>query len=427
MNILLLEYNPFQPVQAPISLGYLAATAKRDGHQVEVLALGSDSGMSLHEFSGRIRRFCPDMAGFSTYQRNIFLVHGWAKFLKQLHPECITVIGGPQAVFLPTRALSDLPFFDMICRAEGERALLELLRRTSTGRGVSEPVSGWSGRGRASFWDGPALEPATDLDDYPSPYLDGTLAVAGMGEAILLASRGCPYRCSFCYTPAAFGKRIRVHSVDRVLEEMKWIARNGVHRFWFADPSFTFDAARVQGLLDRILSLDLQAEIWLETRADLVDAHLLGMMKRAGVHTVAYGLESASEEVLRRIRKPLDLRQVEQAVRLTREAGIHVELFSQYGLPGERYEDAVKTLRFVRENGVEVRGNTNPQQMQIYFGSEIQRCPHEYGILPFDEPLPAYLSVGARFETRWMKAQEIQEIGRLWKQASLDGGKHIVS
>lgn len=291
MNVLLVEFNPFQPVQTPISLGYLAATAKREGHRVHVLALGSDASLSLRGLMDRVGHFRPDIVGFSTYQRNMFLVHTWAKFLKQLLPKCTTVIGGPQAVFLPTEALAELPFFDMICRAEGERALLELLRRRAAGEGEGDPIPGWSGREGDTLWDGTRLEDAPDLDAYPSPYMDGTLALAGVDEAILLASRGCPYRCAFCYTPAAFGKKIRIHSVERVLEEMSWIARNGVRRFWFADPSFTFHAGRVHELLDGVLSRGLRAEMWLETRVDLVDAHLLGKMKRAGVHTVAYGLE----------------------------------------------------------------------------------------------------------------------------------------
>jgi len=114
-------------------------------------------------------------------------------------------------------------------------------------------------------------------------------------------------------------------------------------------------------------------------------------------------------------------------VRLTQASGLDVELFSQYGLPGESYEDARKTLAFVKKNKVRIRGNTNPQQMQIYFGTDIQNAHHQYGILPFSETIPGYLSLGARYETDRMNAREIQEIGRLWKESSEDGGKHIVS
>jgi len=427
MNLLLLECNPFQPAQTPISLGYLAALARRNGHRAELLSLGSDSRISLHGLSRRLLDFRPDAVGFSAYQRNLFLVHGWARWIKELLPGCTTLIGGPQAVFLPTEALRELPYLDMVCRSEGERALLEFLQRMPGGVGEGRPVRGWSGRGPAGLWDGAPLESAVDLDEYPSPYLDGTLDLAGLEEAILLASRGCPFRCAFCYTPAAFGRTLRLHSVERVLEEIAWIVRRGVRRVWFADPSFTFHAERVHTLLDGILSRGIDVGIWLETRADLVDDPLLRRMKRAGVHTVAYGLESASEAVLRTIRKPLDLEAVGAAVRSTQEAGIQVELFAQYGLPGERYHDALETFRFVQENAVPVRGNTNPQQMQVYFGTDIQRDPGGYGIVPFGEPFPRYLSIGSRYETRWMRSEEIQAVGRLWKRASLDGGKHIVS
>ncbi len=427
MKITLLEFNPFQPAQTPISLGYMAAYARARGHEVTVLALGSGSSLSVREFSRRIRDFRPDIVGFSAYQRNLFLVHGWARLCKELLPECSTVIGGPQALFMPTAALNDLPALDMVCRSEGEHTLMELVSARREGKGKPEGVPGWSGRGEDGLWDGPALEPAGDLDTYPSPYLDGTLDVGGVDEAILLASRGCPYGCAFCYTPAAFGRKIRCHSVERVMEEITWIVRNGVNRFWFADPSFTFHANRVHELLDTILARGVKAEIWLETRVDLVESGLLKKMKRAGVHTIAYGLESASEEVLRKIRKPLALERVQQAIRLAQEAGIEVELFSQYGLPGESSEDALKTFRFVQENNVQIRGNTNPQQMQIYFGTEIERDPVAYGIRPFTEPIPSYLSLGSRYETEAMNVQEIQEIGRLWKEASRDGGKHIVS
>jgi len=427
MNLLLLECNPFQPAQTPISLGYLAALARASGHGVDVLALGSDSRMSLAAFSRRLLDFRPDVVGFSAYQRNLFLVHGWARWIKTVLPACTTLIGGPQAVFLPTDALHELPFLDLVCRSEGEQALLALFDRIQEGAGEGEAVPGWSGRGAAGTWDGPGLEGAADLDAYPSPYLDGSLDLTGVEEAILLASRGCPYRCAFCYTPAAFGSAIRLHSVERVLEEIAWIVRQGVQRVWFADPSFTFHAERVHALLDGILSRGIGVGIWLETRVDLVSARLLQKMKQAGVHTVAYGLESASEAVLKMIRKPLRLSRVAEAVRHTQEAGLQVELFSQYGLPGERFEDALKTLQFVQENRVPVRGNTNPQQMQIYFGTDIQRDPERYGILPVREPSPGYLSIGSRYETRWMRSEQIEEVGRLWKQASMDGGKHIVS
>lgn len=427
-RVLLVEFNPFQPAHSPISLGYLSAFLRKHGFEAEVLNVGSDTLVSSRELGEHLVRLRPAVVGFSAYQRNLFFLRGLAAWCKALVPDCLIALGGPQATFMPTESLADLPSVDLVCRAEGEPALLSLAGKVREGGEVRD-LPGWSGRGSdGSFWDGGAPSPApADLDEYPSPFLEGVLDPRGTDEAILLASRGCPYQCAFCYTPKAFGRRVRFHSPERVLAEMEWICRQGVNRFWFADPSFTFHEDRVRRLLEGVLSRGLRLGMWLETRADLVDASLLSLMKRAGVHTVAFGLESACRKVLERIRKPLDLAVMERAIRLAQEAGIEVELFSQYGLPGETFEDSKKTLRFVQDNRVAVRGNTNAQQMQIYFGTDIQSDPAAFGIRPLPESVPSYLSIGSRYETEWMSVDQIQAVGRLWKAASLDGGKHVVS
>jgi radical SAM superfamily enzyme YgiQ (UPF0313 family) len=83
------------------------------------------------------------------------------------------------------------------------------------------------------------------------------------------------------------------------------------------------------------------------------------------------GLESASEGVAARLAKGIEPDRVRWAACTLLATGIDVELFSQYALPGERIDDAMATLRFVEECGVAIRGNSNAQQMQLYFGSEI--------------------------------------------------------
>lgn len=427
MKILLIEFNPFQPGHTPISLGYLAAYAKAQGFEAELLNVGSNTRLSVEGFTLQLKDLRPRLIGFTAYQRNIFLVKGWAEHCKRVLPDTKILIGGPQATFMPTEALLSLSPVDLICRAEGEVALVEVARRLREGEPLTH-VPGWSGRAPDdTLWDGPPLDPPADLDAYPSPYLDGTLDPGRMEEAILLASRGCPYKCSFCYTPRAFGKRIRYHSLERVTEEIEWVHRQGLRRFWFADPSFTFQAERIHQLFEALLKRGLDTDLWVETRADLVDEELVAKMKRVGVHTIAYGLESAAPHVLERIGKPLDLEQVAAAIRIAQQAGIEVELFSQYALPGETFQDAQGTLRFVEDNRVRVQGNTNAQQMQVYFGTQIQQESDRFGILPFQESFPPYLSIGSRYQTEWMRSSEIEEMSRLWKGASEDGGKHIVS
>jgi radical SAM superfamily enzyme YgiQ (UPF0313 family) len=275
--------------------------------------------------------------------------------------------------------------------------------------------------------DTAALEGFTDLDHYPSPYLDDVFDYSRMREAIMLTSRGCPHHCIYCYTPRAFNRRVCFHSVDRVIEEIKWIRRKGVRRLWFADPNISFKSARLIELLDRILEEGLEPEMWLQTRADLVTPSLMKKMKQAGVHTIAFGLESASERVMAKLDKHVSIQKVADAIRMAQNENIEVELFTMFGLPYETFDDALQTLDFVKKNNVKIMGNTNSQQMQIYFGTHMAQHYQDLNIRPLNNNRPAYLSIGSQYETDYMSHDQIHKIQGLWRANSLDGGKRIVS
>jgi len=208
---------------------------------------------------------------------------------------------------------------------------------------------------------------------------------------------------------------------------MKWIGKKGVKRLWFADPNVSFKPGRLIALLDRVLTEGIEAEMWLQTRADIVNSRLMKKMKQAGVSTIAFGLESASERVLARLDKGMSVEKVAEAISLAQGEGIEVELFTIFGLPYETFEDAVKTLEFVKKSNVKIMGNTNSQQMQIYFGTHMARHYEDYNIRPLNTNNPPYLSIGCQYETDHMTYDEIQKVQELWKANSLDGGKRIVS
>jgi len=427
MNILLIEINTFIPAAVPISLAYMAAYARSKDFAAQVISIGEGTPFSLHELQRILEEFKPALVGFSTYQRNIPFVLGLAETIKQQVPTVKTIIGGPQATFMPEEALRDSAI-DFICREEGEHALVgvaEMLREGNEpgpSRGCSCKMED------GTFQRGPVIESAeNDLDLFPSPYLEENLIdFSTMDEAIMLTSRGCPYQCIFCYTPNACKRRVRFHAIERVVEEMSWINKKGVKKFWFADPSFSMNMERVDQLMEQIIRKNIRGEIWLETRADLIDEDMLAKMKAAGVRQVAYGLESGSEKVLSHLKKNISLDQIRRAIDLTLRQGLEVELFSQYGLPYETFDDALLTRQFVKDNQVPIRGNTNPQQTQIYFGTELFNNYQAWGICPLEET-PEYISIGDQYETSWLSAAEIRTIKAMWEQESLDGGKRKVS
>jgi anaerobic magnesium-protoporphyrin IX monomethyl ester cyclase len=341
--------------------------------------------------------------------------------------EIKVAIGGPQATFMPSEGFAQLTDIDYVSRSSGEETLLSVARAVEQGR----PFSGLSGVSYKNedgiVQDTETLEGCSDLDQYPSPYLTDVFDYANMREAIMLTSRGCPHHCIYCYTPRAFKHRVLFHSIERVLEEMTWIRKKGVKRFWFADPNISHRPSRMEALLDGIVNHNLEAEMWLQTRADLVNREMMKKMKQAGVRTIAFGLESASERVIPQLDKHLSIEKVAEAIGLAQSHDIEVELFTMFGLPNETFEDAMKTLAFVKENNVKIMGNTNSQQMQIYFGTSMARYYEDYHIRPLNTERPAYISIGCQYETDHMSTDEIAKVQNLWRSHSLDRGRRIVS
>ena len=425
MNVLLMEINPFSEENIPISIGYIGAFLKKNGFNVKILNIGENTNLSKLSLYNFISEFKPRLVGISTYQRNILYVIAISKFIKAIDKETKIVLGGPQTTFMPAIALKYMPV-DYICRGEGEFTALSIAQAIEGGDPFSN-IMGATYKADGEIFDGKPTVLHDDLDLYPSPHLDGIFDYKNIKEAILLTSRGCPFNCIFCYTPHASHHKIRFHSIERVMEEIKWLVKRGINRFWFADPNFSFDIGRVHSLLDKIIESNLKIHMWIETRADFMDKELAKKMKMAGVHTVAYGLESASERVLKIINKGISLKRLEEAIYLTQGYDMDVELFSLFGLPGETMEDALKTIMFVEGHGVKIKGNSNAQQMQLYFGSTITRNYSKYGIRPLKERRPPYLSIGDRYETDAMSYKEILKIKAIWRKRSLDKGKRIVS
>jgi anaerobic magnesium-protoporphyrin IX monomethyl ester cyclase len=427
MKVLLIDLSPFTEAVTPVSLGYIGAALAESGHEIRIVSIGQSGTVNLRGLESYLEEFRPSLVGFGTYQRNLPHVVALARLVKETLPQARIVLGGPQASLMPDAGLAALPDVDFLCRGEGEAVALAIAEAVLSGDD-SQPVPGATRRtSDGEILTGPSIESVKDLDRHPSPWLTGILDPAAMSETIMLASRGCPYSCAFCYTPAAFDRKVRYNSIDRVLEEIRYVAERGSGRLWFADPNFSFSEKRVTRILEGILSRNLEVEMWIETRADMLTPDLIRLMKRAGVYLVAMGLESASPDVFPGLNKNLEPEEIREAVRLALDAGLDVELFSQYALPNEGLTDAMATLQFVKDCGVKIQGNSNAQQMQLYFGSEICADYARYGVIPLREAFPPYLSIGTEFETRWMSKREIDEIKRAWRAESLDGGKRVVS
>ncbi|HIH69284.1 radical SAM protein, partial [Methermicoccus shengliensis] len=160
-------------------------------------------------------------------------------------------------------------------------------------------------------------------------------------------------KCTFCSSSTLFGSRWRGHSPERVLEEVKLLHDEyGVGDVEVLDDTFTLSKKRAT-MICELLSSELDIAWACSSRVDTIDHEMLAKMRGAGVHTIFYGIESGSDETLKRVGKGITTAKAETAVRATRNEGIALLGSFMIGFPFERAEDIRKTLEFSQHVGVE--------------------------------------------------------------------------
>jgi radical SAM superfamily enzyme YgiQ (UPF0313 family) len=172
--------------------------------------------------------------------------------------------------------------------------------------------------------------------------------LSGKPYTIVNVSRGCPARCSFCVARLYYGGKLRLRSVESVLDELEGLDADHV---WLYADELTADKAFLRSLCLGILERGLKIRWWSNTRADVLDGELYRLMARAGCFMLSIGGESGSPEILQRANKNLDPGQVKRTVAMLRQADIISLVYFLIGLTGETRETIRATLDFARAAG----------------------------------------------------------------------------
>ncbi|MBI1972592.1 radical SAM protein, partial [Candidatus Woesearchaeota archaeon] len=173
--------------------------------------------------------------------------------------------------------------------------------------------------------------------------------------APIFTSRGCPYKCTFCSSSSAkspFKNRFRVRSPENVVGEIEYLIKNfGVKEIDILDDNFTLDMKRADDILNLIIARKLKVAINLQNgvRADRLTFDLVKKMKQAGVYKAGIGIESGNQDILRSIKKQLNLDAVRNAVKWFKEVGIVSIGFFVIGLPEDTEETIKQTINFAIE------------------------------------------------------------------------------
>lgn len=364
----------------------LAAVARQAGATVKVVeasARGLDPDSTLQE----VLAFSPDCIGFTATTSGIHAVGGLAARLKTLLPRVLTVIGGCHATALPEETLETFPGFDLAVLGEGEETLREILARLVSGDRLPANIAGTAIREGAAIRRLPARPLMVNLDALPLPAWDLLEGFPGLFRpspsrirrwpcASIVLTRGCPNQCVFC-DRSVFGNHCRAYSPEYAVRLVRDLYdRHGVRELLIEDDTFVIVKARVREFCERIIDQKLRLSWSCLGRADRVDPDLLRLMRRAGCWQISYGIESGDPEILKSMHKRLDLDQIRQAVRWSREAGLRTKGFFIVGFPGETPASLECTRRFACSLPLD---DISVMQMTPFPGSELYAMADQVG------------------------------------------------
>jgi len=357
----------------PLGLAYLASTAREAGYRVKAVdAIGSALN-EIWEFEdghGFWLRGLPfdrildeidpesDVIGVGCmFSCSWPSTRELLRRMRKRFPDALIVLGGEHASADPEGVLDEVPI-DLCVSGEGEETLLEVLERR--GRDASfEDCPGVTWRSP----DGPRTSPPRarirDLDHIPLPdwdlfpveeYIEFASphgAVRGRSMP-MLATRGCPYQCTFCSSPQMWTTAWRARDRKLVVDEMVWLhEKYGATDFHFEDLTAVVKRSWIVDFCREVLSrnVDFTWQLPSGTRSEAIDDEVARLMVAAGCRNFSYSIESGSVETLEIIKKRIHLPKVHASAKSALRAGIRLQVNFILGFPHETWRHARDTYR----------------------------------------------------------------------------------
>lgn len=343
----------------PSGIAFLAAVLEKNGIAVSICDAYA-LNLSKEEILARIEKENYDLVGIGATTTNINTVLEIVEFIKGKRSVQKIVLGGIHPSAMSNETLKH-PGVNFIIREEGEYALLNLCRALESGGDLSE-VAGLSYKENGKIIHNEIDLPIQNLDKLPFPsyhllpmekYSAPAYMFLRKPVYQIVASRGCPYGCTFCINANKYrAKKYRSRSIDNVIDEILLLKNKyGAREIMFWDPHFPLSKKQALEFAEKMAESGLSKHIvWTSTtRVEIMDKEIAEKLYESGCRVLGFGIESGSEKLLKNVNKVINLEEARKAVRETSKAGIITVGSFMLGLPNETAEDSRRTIEFAKE------------------------------------------------------------------------------
>lgn len=407
----------------PLGLAYIAAAVREAGHRVTVIDATGEAldcirplrahpgilvqGLTPDEVVQRLPADV-DAVGLGCVFSTLWpLAREILDAIHAARPDLPIVVGGEHVSALPENTLED-PAITVCVLGEGEETIVELLPVLLAGGDLSgvagiayrrdgEPVRTLPRQRRRNIDDIPL--PAWDLVPVEG-YVDrGQMNGMNQGRAMpILATRGCPFRCTFCSSPQMWTTLYRTREPARVCDEIElYMRRYGATDFHFQDLTAIVNRKWILALCEEILRRGLKITWQLPsgTRCEAIDDEVCRMLKAAGFKQMSLAPESGSEQIRQAVQKRVNIDHMMSAIQAALRQDLTLGVFFVIGFPPETRQTLRETLRLIRRLGRMGVPDIAIAKFVPYPGSAIFRQLVESGRIRLDDefflsPLHAY-------------------------------------
>lgn len=343
------------PIYPPLNLLTIATGLLEDGHEVRVIDLDTYSKKEIYTQLGKaLNELKPDVLGITFTSALFTQCMKIVSMARQMFPGILVVAGGAHASSDAESTLKKTNI-DVAIMGEGDFTLQEMLQ----GKKLKDVLGiAWKDK-EGNVHINKKREWLVDLDKTPLPawqlvnihkYKIPYSMARANPVAPIETSRGCAWGCTYC-TKSIFGRNFRFKSPERVVSEIKALVKMGFKEFHIYDDMFTTRKDRVKEICRMMIkdNVKIHWNCLNGIRADMVDEELIQLMYDAGCYRVAFGVESGDDAILKSVEKQQTIDVVRRAFKICKKVGIETVGFFMLGLPDEKEEHLIKTIKFAKE------------------------------------------------------------------------------
>ncbi|MHA1732145.1 MAG: B12-binding domain-containing radical SAM protein [Promethearchaeota archaeon] len=362
MKITFLNPNLGGEFRLNVGLAALITYVKeRTHHEVDLIDVTFHRRNWRKFIRKKVRSFKPDVVGVSALTYNFYDSLQIVSFIKTLLPDVHIVYGGIHPSTCPESTIK-VKFIDSICVGEGEFVVEELLDALESGKSL-EGINGLWYKDGNTIVKNPPSRFIEDLDSLP--FIDWTLfevdkyKIVNPYEISILASRGCPFNCTYCINPVLRGlqegKYVRFRKPEKIIRELVWQVKKlgdpSLRYFYFWDDMFNLNSKFIEEFCRLFVEKKFHEHFsWsCSSRVDTVSEKGLRTLRAANLNLTRMGIEAGNYNVRKQVYdKDLPTRDVIRVMKLCKEYGIKTQTDFILAGPRESYRNLVQTFTLMR-------------------------------------------------------------------------------